>query len=171
MLSHLETEFQGINYLGEMRSTCATLFLMVRENLSAAGLERVQAICELTQTEIFTCGGMIKEFSMDDKGCVLMAGFGLPPAVLANASVNAVVAVLRIKEALEAAGFRGASCGVATGPVLCDDVGSELRREFAMSGVPVILAARLMSLAAKETPNNEHTLIPVDPFCSVYLVC
>ena len=61
MLSHLETEFQGINYLGEMRSTCATLFLMVRENLSAAGLERVQAICELTQTEIFTCGGIFRD--------------------------------------------------------------------------------------------------------------
>lgn len=39
---------------------------------------------------------------------------------------------------------RGASIGVTTGQVFCGTVGSQRRREFAMIGAPVNLAARLM---------------------------
>lgn len=53
---------------------------------------------------------MIKEFSVDEKGAVLVAGFGLPPRIGENPAVRACLAALDISSRLESLNYATA-CG------------------------------------------------------------
>ncbi len=91
-----------------------------------------QAIAEL-QTHLYAHGGALDKVSVDDKGVVVVAAFGLPSARLEYKPAAAVEAAVAIDEALRAQGS-DAAIGVTTGKVFCGPVGSEVRREYTMIG-------------------------------------
>ncbi len=96
--------------------------------------------------------GGIKEFSVDDKGVVAVIGFGLPPfgheddaTRGIHAAFDITNAVIKIENKINV-GITS-RMGVTSGDVFCGSVGSASRREFAMIGDTVNLAARLMMKA------------------------
>jgi hypothetical protein len=83
---------------------------------------------------------------VDDKGCVLIACWGMPHlAYLDNAS-RALSAAARIRSQLGDL-HMVCSFGITTGDVYCGTVGSALRMEYAAIGSVVNMAARLMCKA------------------------
>jgi predicted ATPase/class 3 adenylate cyclase len=91
-------------------------------------------------------GGHLRHLMADDKGTVLVAVFGTPLSH-ENDEERALRCCLQLL-ALPGGPYRG---GVTTGPVYCGEVGSDVRREYAVVGDAVNLAARLMEAAADGT--------------------
>jgi predicted ATPase/class 3 adenylate cyclase/Tfp pilus assembly protein PilF len=87
-------------------------------------------------------GGHLRHLMADDKGTVLVALFGTPVSH-EDDEERAVRCCLELL-ALPGVSHRG---GVTTGQVYCGEVGSDVRREYAVVGDAVILAARLMQAA------------------------
>lgn len=87
-------------------------------------------------------GGHLRHLMADDKGTVLVAVFGTP----VSHEDDEERALRCCVELLALPGGAGQG-GVTTGPVFCGEVGSDVRREYAVVGDSVILAARLMQAA------------------------
>jgi predicted ATPase/class 3 adenylate cyclase len=87
-------------------------------------------------------GGHLRHLMADDKGTVLVAVFGTPVSH-EDDEERAVRCCLELL-ALPGGPYRG---GVTTGQVYCGEVGSDVRREYAVVGDAVNLAARLMQAA------------------------
>jgi class 3 adenylate cyclase len=128
-------------------SRVSVLFVMLDLGLEW-GLDDLQSAFSQLQVTMGRHGGSIKELSVDDKGLVLVAGFGLSHSIGPSPSSCACLSALEIEENLRTLGWR-AGMGIATGPVFCASLGSELRREYAMVGDTVNLAARLMGARMK----------------------
>ena len=88
-------------------------------------------------------GGHLRQVNIGDKGSLLVIAFGAPVGHEDHEeqAVRCCVELLR----LPGGPFRA---GVTTGCVWCGEVGSNFRREYAIVGDPVNLAARLMEAAA-----------------------
>eukprot|EP00903_Cladosiphon_okamuranus_P010785 g10191.t1 len=112
---------------------------------AALSLELLQGSFSLLQSIVASHGGVIKELSVDDKGTVLVVGFGLSPRVGHLPAARATLCAMECTDRLRAKGLARCHAGVATGPVFCGSLGSEDRREFAMISETVNLAQRLMS--------------------------
>lgn len=100
----------------------------------------------LAQEALIVTGGFLRQFLVDDKGCVLIAMWGIPSFAYANNCSRALNCAVRI--------FLGCleldhkcSIGLTTGDVFCGCVGSVERRDFAGIGNDVNMAARLMAKA------------------------
>ncbi|GLW31186.1 tetratricopeptide repeat protein [Actinoplanes regularis] len=87
-------------------------------------------------------GGHLRHLMADDKGTVLVAVFGTPVSH-EDDEERALRCCLELL-ALPDGPYRG---GVSTGQVYCGEVGSDIRREYAVVGDAVNLAARLMQAA------------------------
>ncbi|MCY1139017.1 tetratricopeptide repeat protein [Actinoplanes sp. Pm04-4] len=87
-------------------------------------------------------GGHLRHLMADDKGTVLVAVFGTPVS-----HEDDEERALRCCLELLALPGGARSGGVTTGPVFCGEVGSDVRREYAVVGDAVNLAARLMQAA------------------------
>ncbi len=131
-------------WLGELRRV-AVLFaaLPAAEDPSDEGIERAQAIVAAIQAVVYAVDGSINKVSVDEKGAVLVAAFGLPPLSHEDDPARAVHAALGIQKQLLAMGQR-VRVGIATGTAFCGAVGSEGRAEYTMIGASVNLAARIM---------------------------
>jgi len=115
-------------------------------DLGGGGLDEVphlEAVVLAIQREIYAVSGSVNKLLLDDKGLILLAGFGLPPHVHENNAARALHAALRISDDLRAAGVRH-GIGVTTGRAFCGIYGSADRREYSLLGDAVNLAARLM---------------------------
>ena len=132
------------DWLAEFRRT-TVVFGNVHgiEDVNAATLELLQGITQQAQRVIGRYGGWLKEITMDDKGTTLVASFGVPPFTHDDDPARAVDAAVALQSSLRDLGVT-AGVGVATGPTFCGPVGNETRRDFAMLGGHVNLAARLM---------------------------
>ncbi|GIF04951.1 adenylyl cyclase [Actinoplanes siamensis] len=86
--------------------------------------------------------GHLRHLMADDKGTVLVAVFGTPVSH-EDDEERALRCCLELL-ALPGGPYRG---GVTTGRVYCGEVGSDIRREYAVVGDSVNLAARLMQAA------------------------
>ncbi|WP_436532540.1 tetratricopeptide repeat protein [Actinoplanes sp. HUAS TT8] len=86
--------------------------------------------------------GHLRHLMADDKGTVLVAVFGTPVSH-EDDEERALRCCLELL-ALSGGPYRG---GVSTGQVYCGEVGSDIRREYAVVGDTVNLAARLMQAA------------------------
>ncbi|HEY6596722.1 MAG TPA: tetratricopeptide repeat protein [Asanoa sp.] len=86
--------------------------------------------------------GHLRHLMADDKGTVLVAVFGAPVSH-EDDEERAIRCCLELL-ALPGGPYRA---GVSTGPVYCGEVGSTVRREYAVVGDAVNLAARLMQAA------------------------
>jgi hypothetical protein len=83
---------------------------------------------------------------VDDKGCVLIALWGVPTAAYPDNAARAVTAAGRICTVLGEMDMQ-VSAGVTTGVVYCGCVGNTVQRAYCAVGDVVNLAARLMGKA------------------------
>ena len=109
---------------------------------------RAQSAFIVLQTSVFEYEGTIKEFTVDDKGCVVVALFGLPPYTHDDDAARAVEAAEAIIRRLHRLGIE-CSIGISTGQLFTGSLGSASinRREFCIVGDAMITAARLMGKA------------------------
>ena len=117
---------------------------------SSQQLQQLQMLASTMQGEVMRHDGFVKEFTMDDKGLVMVAGFGVPPTWRwgQDPVLCASEAAIAIKSALKSHGLRF-GIGITTGEVFCGTLGNSMRSEYSMIGSVVNLAARLMAAAAK----------------------
>ena len=142
LLSRLDAGQAG--WLAEFRRT-TVVFANVHgiDDVTADTLQLLQGITQQAQSVIGRYGGWLKEITMDDKGTTLVACFGVPPFTHDDDPARAVDAAVALQASLRDLGVT-AGVGVATGPTFCGPVGNATRRDFAMLGGHVNLAARLM---------------------------
>ena len=88
-------------------------------------------------------GGFLRQFLVDDKGCVLIGIWGINEYTYVDDQKRALLAAIDIRERLLDMKMK-ASFGITTGRVYCGLVGSNVRREYCVVGSVVNLAARLM---------------------------
>eukprot|EP01038_Epipyxis_sp_PR26KG_P014011 gene14011-18792_t len=100
----------------------------------------------IVQTIIFQTGGFIRQFLVDDKGCVLIVCWGVPSASYIDNTLRAVQSAIQIRMELKSMGMES-SFGITTGNVYCGSIGCPIRREYSVIGDVVNLAARLMAKA------------------------
>ena len=92
---------------------------------------------------------------MDDKGLVVVVGFGLQPLVVTCPAACACLAALQMQQSKFVSDRGVLRIGIGTGPVFCAAIGSDFRREFALVGKVVNLAARLAFFSLKTTSEGD----------------
>eukprot|EP01114_Cavostelium_apophysatum_P003087 TRINITY_DN1281_c0_g1_i1.p1 TRINITY_DN1281_c0_g1~~TRINITY_DN1281_c0_g1_i1.p1 ORF type:complete len:1564 (-),score=458.03 TRINITY_DN1281_c0_g1_i1:93-4784(-) len=133
-------------WLAELR-VVSVIFVNLTTPFKDSKLNELQLAIVEMQSIIYKYEGTVRQFIIDDKGSVMVIGFGIPPYAHTDDPVRAVETALGIHSALQRLQMP-CSIGVTTGKAFCGDVGSNLRREYAMVGDIVNLSARLM-VAAK----------------------
>lgn len=147
LLSRLDAG-QG-DWLAELRTT-TVVFVSVRGlgHETPDALATLQRVTTAAQRALERYHGWLKEVTMDEKGTTLVAAFGVPPFSHEDDPTRAVQAALTLQTAIRELGL-SASVGIATGPALCGPVGNARRRDFAVLGPHVNLAARLMQASGE----------------------
>jgi class 3 adenylate cyclase/tetratricopeptide (TPR) repeat protein len=108
------------------------------------------------QEVVYRYEGSVNQVVVDDKGTTLVAAWGLPSLTHEDDAARAVEAAVSMRDALAARGLHGA-VGVATGLAFTGHRGNARRREYAMIGDVMNLAARLMAAAGDGVLCDEAT--------------
>ena len=146
-------------WLAELRKI-TILFINLIDPSQISSLEMAQDLIRAIQRMIYRFEGSLNKISQDDKGIMIDTAFGLPPLAHSDDPVRAIRAALMIRTELKSLGIRS-SIGITTGRVFCGLVGNDDRRVYTFLGNPVILAARLMSIASLQGEIIEREGIPV----------
>lgn len=152
------------DYLAELREV-TTMFM----SWDSYDMEKHMDLLSLqvyflaAQKVLSESGGFIRQFLIDDKGCVLIACWGVPTASHPDNTRRALCAGAIIGQKLNELGME-TSVGITTGNVFCGSVGSYVRREYAVIGDVVNLAARLMSKAKGGLYIDEATYARIPQF-------
>ena len=109
--------------------------------------ERLQSAVRGMQAVLGRFEGTVYQFLADDKGTTLVGAFGIPPLAHEDDAARAVQAAEEIARLLGAEGLPP-SVGMATGRAFCCVYGVAARRQYAIVGPVMNLAARLMQAAA-----------------------
>lgn len=154
---------ESVDQLGELR-TVTVMFLSVDSydpTLNQDG-SIFQEFFYMAQKVLSDSGGYLRQFLIDDKGCVLIAMWGVPSFTYSNNCSRALHCAALIQlNGLNATLPVKTSIGITTGTVFCGTVGSALRKDYVGIGSQVNLAARLM--------NKAHGKILVDTFTYTHL--
>lgn len=106
---------------------------------------------------------MIRQFLIDDKGCVLIVVFGVSGYRHYNDPVRAIGCACTLVDAFCSLSVE-AYIGISYGEAFCGAVGTDSRREYALVGKTVNLSARLMALAFKlSRPEGKKSMIVISP--------
>ena len=157
------------DYLAELREV--TTMFMSWDSYSHEDhndLLRLQLYFLAAQKVLSESGGFIRQFLIDDKGCVLIACWGVPTASHPDNTRRALCSGAAIGYKLNELGMK-TSVGITTGNVFCGSVGSHIRREYAVIGDVVNLAARLMSKAKGGLFLDEATYSRIPLFLQEHL--
>jgi hypothetical protein len=144
--------------LSEMRDI-VTLFINLdglEADFNSGMIYKPQLVFLTIMNLIKKTGGSLRQFVVDDKGCVVIVCFGLYGSSNANNGIQAITLCLLLKKELSKLQCR-LSIGITSGVVYCGNVGSEKRCEFVVMGNSVNLAARLMASA-----NNNNAFLYLD---------
>ncbi|KAG5179495.1 hypothetical protein JKP88DRAFT_326482 [Tribonema minus] len=167
------------DYLAEIRQV-TTLF-MKWDNYSPEDhrdLLSLEPYFAAVQTVLQAHEGFLRQFLVDDKGCVLIACWGVPSATYPDNCERALEAAVRAHQQLGLLQM-GTSIGITTGRALCCNIGSELRCEYAMATLPQVgdvinLAARLMGeargrvLCDSATQDNLHDRLRISRIMALH---
>jgi tetratricopeptide (TPR) repeat protein len=152
----------GQGWLAEFRrATCVFVNLV---GVSFAGedeIARLNAVVQAIQHVVHRYDGSIAKLVESDKGTVLFAAFGLPPRAHEDDPARGIRAALEIEEAVADHDLRSA-IGVTTGTIFCGPIGAPDRRDFAIVGDIVNLAARLMQAASDDILCDAATALVFD---------
>eukprot|EP00602_Paraphysomonas_sp_CaronLab_P005393 CAMPEP_0185020946 /NCGR_PEP_ID=MMETSP1103-20130426/3603_1 /TAXON_ID=36769 /ORGANISM="Paraphysomonas bandaiensis, Strain Caron Lab Isolate" /LENGTH=987 /DNA_ID=CAMNT_0027552175 /DNA_START=685 /DNA_END=3648 /DNA_ORIENTATION=+ len=148
----------------EIRSV-TTLFLRLDSYNSAdfSDVKTLQPFFIAMQRCLNDCGGFLRQFLIDDKGCVLIGLWGVPTAShAANCSKALRCAVMMKNESYTL--NHTVSIGLTTGITYCGTVGTDYRRDYVAIGRSVNLAARLMIKANGRIlmDSSTHAKLPLD---------
>lgn len=137
----------SLSLLAEIREV-TTVFMKwdFYDEIKYRDLITLQEYLHIVQSILYGLGAFIRQFLVDDKGCVLIANWGVPTASYLDNAQRALRASVMIKNEFDFFKLK-CSFGITTGNVYCGCVGSEQRREYAVVGDVVNLSARLMSKA------------------------
>ncbi|NJN67869.1 MAG: AAA family ATPase [Chloroflexaceae bacterium] len=131
-------------------------------------LDRLQDGIGRLQQALYRYEGSLNQFVMDDKGTLLIAAMGLPPFNHEDDAVRGVRLALDMQESLDQMGLQSA-IGVTTGLLFCGSRGNHRRRDYAMIGSVMNLAAHLMQaadgniLCDEATHQAAHTSLTFEP--------
>ncbi len=145
----------GERWLADMRLV-TSLFVHLRAWDEAPTLERMQELATIVQRVAGRFEGTLSAANVDEKGMKFMVSFGLPPTSHEDDAFRATQAAAAVRVALHASGIE-AGYGIATGRIFCGVVGNAVRREFAVIGRSVNLAARLAQRSGGEILCDEGT--------------
>lgn len=138
----------SFDVLGELRKV-TTLFLSLdsyRKDVEGKDPLLLQPFLEIAQRHLHASGGFLRQFLVDDKGCVFIAMWGMPAFTYANNGSRALYCASSIMNEVKSKGYQ-CSIGIATGMVYCGCVGAPERTDYVGIGTDVNIAARLMSKA------------------------
>jgi class 3 adenylate cyclase len=144
-------------YLNEFRKRISVLFVMLEGfpvdifDPCPDGPKLLQVFSKVLtelQRVLSMFNGLMRQFIVDDKGCVFVACFGVAGHTHRDDPTRAVNCGLAMTTAIKQRGMK-AYIGLSTGAGFCGAVGSDARREYALVGRDINFAARLMSLAHK----------------------
>ena len=136
-------------WLAELRQVTVLFAQLADLDHAAPGWpQRLQAVVDRIQPIVSRYEGFLKEIVTDDKGVGLVVIFGLPPFAHEDDTARGARAALELGDAFTAVGH-AATIGVTTGRCFCGVVGSDVRREYAVIGDAMNMAARLMDAAAR----------------------
>jgi len=150
--SHLKTDFAELRRICVLFVKVNNINMLPDENGDMGNAVSIgQRMMLRVQESCYRWEGSVNKVLCDEKGLVIVIGFGIPPMPLhSDDPVRAVGAAQDIFFNIKNLGD-GISCniGVTTGEALCCVVGSDIRREYTIMGNTVNIAARLMSQAEK----------------------
>lgn len=138
---------ESLDHIGELREV-TTMFLSLDSYSPVIHRDptTLQPFFVMAQKILFESGGYLRQFLVDDKGCVFIAMWGMPSFTYTNNCSRALYCAVQIS--VEAKKLEHeTSIGITTGNVFCGSVGAPERRDYAGIGNEVNLAARLMSKA------------------------
>jgi len=139
-------ENSGLPYIGEIRQI-VTVFIGL-ENLQSdfdmGALARPQLALQCIIASAQRYGGSLRQFVVDDKGCVAILVFGTPGACHEDNVRRAIQCCLSLQQALTSDVEVSSRIGISQGVAYCGLVGSDARCEYAVMGACVNLAARIM---------------------------
>ncbi|CAN0445191.1 unnamed protein product [Ascophyllum nodosum] len=141
-----------VKYLAEIRFV-TTIFINIyglEEQLKNGGGFILQQTTDLGVASLSKFGGVLRQFVVDGKGCVMIGAFGLPQYSYEDKEIRGISASEEIIRAFKGLNL-AAIIGITTGKVYCGFVGLSKRCEYAMMGCSVNLSARLMASAPKNT--------------------
>ncbi len=137
----------GMNWLADFRlASIVFMRVLTISHDTPQLLEKAQLVFSLTRGALARFGGMLARFNVDDKGTILFAAFGPPPAQHEDDAARAVLFSLDVLRILSEHGH-AARVGVTTGHVFAGSVGNAARGEYTFYGTTVNMAARLMTAA------------------------
>ena len=114
-----------------------SLFILQWDSYDAYGKHRdllsLQECFYKAQSILHTTGAYLRQFLVDDKGCVLIACWGMPHMSYLDNANRALHAAAQIRTELLKLDMKS-SFGITTGDVYCGTVGSALRMEYAAIG-------------------------------------
>jgi class 3 adenylate cyclase/tetratricopeptide (TPR) repeat protein len=145
----------GEHWMADTRPV-TSLFVHLRDRNEAPTLDRMQALTAAIVKAASRFEGTISGSNVDEKGMKFMISFGLPPASHEDDPFRATQAAIAIRNALQATDPE-AGYGIATGRVFCGVVGDDVRREYAVIGPTVNLAARLAHQSRAQILCDETT--------------
>lgn len=101
-------------------------------------------------------GGFLRQFLIDDKGCVLIGLWGVPFSSFPNNCSRAVHCAVAISSFARSIAHV-CSIGISTGTAFCGTIGSEIRQDYVAMGDSVNMAARLMGKAKTRILVDDET--------------
>lgn len=137
---------QSLEWMSELR-TISVLFINLDVCIQKLTEEKINLIQEAliyVQEIMNTFDGVVNKIFMFDKGCTILALFGLPHAKHEDDSTRALQASSKIYSHLSSHLKLHTSIGITTGQAFCGVVGHNLRHEYTAIGAKVNMAARLM---------------------------
>lgn len=138
------------------RVTCMFVLLPGLDYQTTESIDFAQKVVIRLQHILEATNGALRQFMLDDKGCVLIACFGLPGQSGEDDPVRAVTAAEQMRTSLTELQVT-CSIGITTGTVFAGSVGNADRFEYAMVGDLVNLSARLAGVAKGDIISDRAT--------------
>jgi class 3 adenylate cyclase len=146
----------GESWLGELRPLSILFVNLPQIPGFRPELPMVQELATALQKIVYRFEGSVNKWTVDEKGMNFIAAYGLPPLSHEDDPYRAIRAATSIQETLKAMGVK-ANYGIATGRAFCGSIGNPKRREYAIIGAVVNLAARLAEQSSGEIYCDQAT--------------